>query len=237
MNIANQSEHKSLKNKIICAIDTTSIKEALHITEEIKGLTWGVKLGMEFFYSCGVEGLKEIASVEENIFLDLKLHDIPQTVYNTVCVIQELGIKMLTVHISGGAKMLEAALEAANDQIQILGVTLLTSLSQSDIDSISPNSAHMSKYIEKMSILAKTSGINGIVCSALEARIVKSICQDSALIVCPGIRLNHNNSNDHSRYLDPKQALANGADYLVIGRPITKSEDPKKCVEQIINNM
>ena len=214
---------------IIVAIDETNIKKALKIIDSLDPKKCMVKIGSVSFNSIGHEIINYTAKRGFDIFLDLKLHDIPNTVEKTINGLTVLPIKFLTIHTSGGKDMMMAAMKAASGTgIKIFGVTTLTSLNDNDTNSIFQRS--VSEQVNAMLDLAEIAGIDGVVCSPHELELVKN--RDSLLSITPGIRM-QNSNDDQKRVMTPKKAIELGADYLVIGRPITTSDDIKKSLNDI----
>ena len=214
---------------IIVAIDEINLKKASVILNNLDPTKCMVKIGSVSFNSIGQEIIFYAAERGFDIFLDLKLHDIPNTVKKSIEGITSLPISMLTIHISGGRDMMKATMDAVSDkEIKIFGVTALTSLSDEDTNKIFKRTA--SDQVEAMLDLAESVGIDGVVCSPHELELVGK--RKSLLSMTPGIRPN-NLSDDQKRVMTPKEALNLGADYLVIGRPITASDDISKSLEEI----
>ena len=214
---------------IIVAIDEINFKKASVILNNLDPKKCMVKIGSVSFNSIGQEIIFYAAERGFDIFLDLKLHDIPNTVKKSVEGITSLPISMLTIHISGGRDMMKATMDAVSGkEIKIFGVTALTSLSDEDTNKIFKRTA--SDQVEAMLDLAESVGIDGVVCSPHELELVGK--RKSLLSMTPGIRPN-NLSDDQKRVMTPKEALNLGADYLVIGRPITASDDISKSLEEI----
>ena len=214
---------------IIVAIDEINLKKALVILNNLDPKKCMVKIGSVSFNSIGQEIIFYAAERGFDIFLDLKLHDIPNTVKKSIEGITSFPISMLTIHISGGRDMIMAAMDAVSGkEIKIFGVTALTSLSDEDTNKIFKRTA--SDQVEAMLDLAESVGIDGVVCSPHELELVGK--RKSLLSMTPGIRTN-NLSDDQKRIMTPKEALNLGADYLVIGRPITASDDISKSLEEI----
>ncbi len=214
---------------IIVAIDEISLKKASVILNNLDPKKCMVKIGSVSFNSIGHEIIFYAAKRGFDIFLDLKLHDIPNTVKKSIEGIISLPISMLTIHISGGRDMMKATMDAVSDkEIKIFGVTALTSLSDEDTNKIFKRTA--SDQVEAMLDLAESVGIDGVVCSPHELELV---CKRKSLLsITPGIRIDNLN-DDQKRIMTPKEALDLGADYLVIGRPITASDDISKSLEEI----
>ena len=220
------------KNPIYCALDTSCIDDADRIINEISPYIDGIKLGLEFFTSCGVKGIEKISKYELPLFLDFKLYDIPNTVKKSIKGLSSLPIKMLTIHTSGGKDMMKAAMEAASGtQIKVFGVTALTSLNNDDTNEIFQRST--SEQVNAMLDLAEEAGIDGVVCSPHELELVS---KRNLLSITPGIRLQESN-DDQKRVMTPREATDLGADYLVIGRPITASKDIKKSLNEIYQSL
>jgi orotidine-5'-phosphate decarboxylase len=214
---------------IIVAIDETNIKKALKIIDCLDPSICMIKIGSVLFNSVGQEIIFNLADRGFGIFLDLKLHDIPNTVKRSVENLSKLPIKMITIHTSGGIDMMKASVEAVSGtEVKVFGVTALTSLSDNHIVEIFNRNS--SEQVKKMLDLAVMSGIDGVVCSPHELELVNK--RTSLLSVTPGIRLKDNN-DDQKRVMTPREAIDLGSDYLVIGRPITASDDIGKSLEEI----
>ena len=218
---------------IIVAIDEITFKKASEVINHLDPQKCMVKIGSIAFNSIGHKIVDHASKKGFDVFLDLKLHDIPNTVAKSVKTLSSLPIKMLTIHTSGGQDMMTAAMEAANDNdIKIIGVTALTSLN--DADTIDIFQRNVSEQVNKMLDLAELSAINGVVCSPHELELVKN--RNSLLSITPGIRLNDLN-DDQKRVMTPKEAIDLGADYLVIGRPITASKNIIKSLNEIYESI
>ena len=232
--------NKIFKNPIILALDVNSLTKAQSIVSDLKNHIGGVKLGMEFFNSFGPDGVREISKLGIPIFLDLKLHDIPITVYKTIKTLMELDIAIINVHSSGGRDMLEAAAKAKSEfkdkPTKLIAVTVLTSLDNNDIEEIGYKD-NSQDLVLRLASLAKDSGLDGVVCSAKEISLIKRKLGKNFILVVPGIRLEKDNKNDQKRVMSPKKAINAGADLLVIGRPITDSKDPLKTIDNILENI
>ncbi|MDD9331143.1 MAG: orotidine-5'-phosphate decarboxylase [Wolbachia sp.] len=223
-------------NPIICAIDTQDLYMAISLANTLCDKVCMIKLGLEFFTANGIAGVKKVAKCNIPIFLDLKLHDIPNTVDKTVEVIKNLNIEMLTLHISGGTEMLRRTLSAVQDtKIKLIGVTMLTSMNNEDLNELGIE-REVSSQVMLLAKLAQNVGLHGIVCSALEAQEVRKVCGKDFNIITPGIRVNSSH-DDQKRTATPKEAIELGADYIVIGRPITSNDDPAESAELILNSL
>ena len=218
---------------IIVAIDEVNFKKASTIIDNLDSNKCMVKIGSVAFNSIGRDVVSYADEKGFDIFLDLKLHDIPNTVKKSIDGLTSLPIKMLTIHASGGKDMMIAAMEAVSGKdVKIFGVTALTSLSDKDTESIFKRTA--SEQVKAMLDLAESAKIDGVVCSPHELELVAK--RDSLLSITPGIRLNKS-QDDQKRTLSPKEAVDLGADYLVIGRPITSSENISKALDEIYSSI
>jgi orotidine-5'-phosphate decarboxylase len=230
------------QNPIILALDVASKERAIQLARDIGPLLGAVKIGSELFTTAGPEIVRTIRGTGLNVFLDLKFHDIPNTVAKAVTSAAQLDVQMLTIHTSGGAAMMRAAEEAAQKNRReagreaplVLGVTVLTSLDSNAIAEVGfePNVAHQVKRLAK---LAVESGLRGLVCSPLEVALLRQFLPAEFQLVTPGIRpADAAGGDDQKRTLTPKEALDAGANWLVIGRPIYEAADPRKAAEQIL---
>ena len=218
---------------IIVAIDETNLERALGLVDNLDPKKCMLKIGSVTFNSIGKEIIFYVADKGFDIFLDLKLHDIPNTVKKSIQGLASLPIKMLTIHISGGKDMMMAAMEAVSEtQIKVFGVTALTSLSDDEINEIFQRTS--SEQVNAMLDLAESVGIDGIVCSPHELKLVKK--RTKLLSITPGIRLQDSN-DDQKRVMTPKEAINLGADFLVIGRPITEAENIGEALNEIFQNI
>ncbi len=207
---------------------------AVSIADKLDPNICRLKVGNQLFTSSGPKIVKTLHDKGFEIFLDLKFHDIPNTVYESVRSAANLGVWMINVHASGGSKMLDAskkALEGFDKPPLLVGVTILTSISEEILTEIGFN--NLDKQVMRLTKLAQRSGLDGVVCAASDASKVKQTCGESFLTVTPGIRPRDADLNDQSRTSTPKEAIANGSDFLVIGRPITGSEDPTNALDNI----
>ena len=218
---------------IIVAIDEIDFNKVSNILDNLDSDKCMVKIGSVAFNSIGPDIIFYAAEKGFDIFLDLKLHDIPNTVKKSIQGLTKLPIKMLTIHTSGGRNMMEAAMEAViGSDIKVFGVTALTSLSDEDTNKIYRRSA--TEHVNAMLDLAESASIDGVVCSSHELELVSK--RDSLLSIAPGIRLEESN-DDQKRVMTPKEAINLGADYLVIGRPITSSNNIKESLSKIIESL
>ena len=220
---------------IYVAIDTPELARALAIAEAVREHAGGLKLGLEFFAAQGPAGVRRVASLGLPLFLDLKLHDIPNTVAKAVQALVPLEPAILTVHAAGGAEMLRAAKASAGPQTRLVAVTVLTSLDREDLGSIGVDSAPAGQ-VDRLAKLARNSGIDGIVCSGAEVASVRSSWRDGFFVV-PGVRPPDADFADQKRVVTPARALEDGASVLVIGRPITGAADPARAIAEIAGSL
>ena len=222
------------KKFIFCALDFTDLKKTLDFTKIIKNEVGGIKLGLEFFSKNGPQGVEKIKRFGLPVFLDLKLHDIPNTVKQSLKNVLSLEPDYLTVHLSGGYKMIEI-LQDIKQKTKIIGVSLLTSLDNEDLKGMGIN-LNTAEYVENLVKIGVNAGIDGIVASAKEVRNLKKKFSD-LIFVTPGIRLFSDKIDDQKRIDSPRSAITSGSDILVIGRPITESKNPIISINEIINNI
>ena len=209
-------------NKIILALDTTNLDEAINITKIVKDKIFTVKLGLEFFNAHGKVGVKKFNEIGiTNLMLDLKLKDIPETVYKAIKALDNIKFGFITIHGQGGKAMIEKAKKAANEiksQPKIMMVTVLTALDDKDLKTMGSNST-VNEQVEKLAKLAKEIGV-GIVCSGREAKTVRKIIGSDLLIFTPGIRMNKDNKDDQQRVCTPIESVKNGSDKIIMGRSL-----------------
>ena len=223
-------------SKVVVALDFNNQADALAFVEGIDPNDCRLKIGKEMFTHFGPEFVKDLVGRGFDIFLDLKFHDIPNTVAKAVTAAAELGVWMVNVHASGGVAMMQKAKEALapyGDKAPLLiGVTVLTSMSQEDLSLLGINKTP-AEQVEFLASLAQKAGLDGVVCSAQEAKLLKQKLGESFKLVTPGIRPAGSASDDQQRIVTPEQAISDGVDYLVIGRPITKAESPTDVLKEI----
>ncbi len=227
-------------DKIYCAIDTVDIGLSARLIDGVRGAVGGIKLGLEFFTAHGPDLVRRLVGRDTPLFLDLKLHDIPNTVAGAVRAVAPLSPTLLTIHSSGGPAMMRAARKAAEEAAaqlnvrrpKLLAVTVLTSLDQSDLDAVGIAHAPL-QQVRRLAALAKDSGMDGVICSPLEIEDLRADCGRDFLLVVPGIRPAGSAVGDQKRVMTPGEAVAKGADYLVIGRPITEASSPRSAAEAI----
>ena len=220
---------------IFVAIDTPGLQRATELAKALRGSIAGVKLGLEFFCANGPEGVGRIAEIGIPLFLDLKLHDIPNTVAGAMRSLASLRPAIVTVHAAGGRAMLEAAKAAAGQNTKVVAVTVLTSLDQTDLRSIGVDDAPHDQ-VRRLAVLARDSGLDGIVCSGAEVKAAHSAWTDGFFVV-PGVRPEGSAVGDQKRVVTPRAAVADGASIVVIGRPITEAADPAAAARAIAQSL
>jgi orotidine-5'-phosphate decarboxylase len=225
-----------MRERLIVALDVSTAREAQALVQRIGDAAGIYKVGLQLFTAEGPKIVRDLLHSGRRVFLDLKLHDIPNTVSHAVKSAVELGAHMLTVHASGGMAMLRAATEAAGGQLNILAVTVLTSLNDEDMQETGI-SGRVSDQALRMAGLAKNTGCQGIVTSPREAALLRKALGEDFAIVTPGVRPAGAESHDQQRIATPAQAIANGASHIVVGRPITHAPDPAAAAHAIISEM
>ena len=216
---------------IFVAIDTPDLPRSLALAKSLAGQAGGMKLGLEFFAANGPDGVKEVASCGLPIFLDLKLHDIPNTVARAVQALAPIEPAVLTVHAAGGRAMLEAAKAAAHPRTKVVAVTVLTSLDSGDLAETGISGDPADQVI-RLARLAREAGLDGIVCSGAEVKSARAAWPGGFFVV-PGVRPGGSGAGDQKRVVTPRAALGDGASMLVIGRPITEAKDPAGALRAI----
>ena len=220
-----------MTNRIFVALDTPDLERAKAIAIRVHHHVGGIKLGLEFFMANGRAGVREMAEIGLPIFLDLKFHDIPNTVAKAIMALRPLEPAILTVHAAGGRAMLEDAKAAAPMGTKVVAVTTLTSLDGSDLASIGcPDNPH--DQVLRLTELAMSAGVDGVVCSGAEVKAAKKLWPKGFFVV-PGVRPANGTAGDQKRVVTPRQAIDAGASILVMGRPITQAEDPDTAAREI----
>lgn len=235
---------KTKRNPIFCAIDTADLAEAVKLATQLRGHVYGLKLGLEFFMAHGAVGYKAISEVGMPIFLDVKLHDIPNTVAGALKSLILLRPDFITIHASGGEAMLQAArqvvqsdvLKTGHKQTQLLGVTVLTSLSMKDLAAVGQGASTI-QQVTRLAKLSHTNKLNGIVCSPDELKSIRPSFGPDFVFMVPGIRPEGSATQDQKRVMTPREAMDAGATFLVIGRPITSDPNPAAAALRIVNTL
>jgi orotidine-5'-phosphate decarboxylase len=228
-----------MKSPVFVAIDTPDLAEALQLAHKVAPHVGGLKLGLEFYSALGPDGVRAIVDLGLPIFLDLKLHDIPNTVAGAVRAVAGLGVDFLTIHTSGGVTMMREAVEAAataSKKLNLLGVTVLTSLDDGDLAAVGQG-VPVQAQVERLVLLAKECGLDGIICSPSEIIAVRDRVGKDMILMVPGIRPEGSDAGDQKRTMTPAAALSAGATYLVVGRPITRANDPAEAAAAISESL
>ncbi len=237
---------KEIIGRIMVALDYSNAEDAFELVRKLEGIPCYMKVGMQLYYAVGPSLVRQLKEEGYKVFLDLKLHDIPNTVKGGAHSITMLGVDMFNVHAGGGLKMLQAALLGVADacaedsrltQPLVIGVTHLTSTSQNVLQSELGINLSMEDAVLKYAQLAKQAGLHGVVASPLEVDRIKQVCGYEFVTVTPGIRPVGTSTDDQSRVMTPQEAFAQGTNYIVIGRPITAAKDPRAALEKIMEEL
>ena len=223
-------------DRIFVALDTTDADQAVAMAGKLNGLVGGIKVGKEFFTAHGPAEVNRVAATGMPVFLDLKYHDIPNTVAGAIRATRNMKPFMLDVHASGGVAMMQAAAEAGEDKPLVIAVTVLTSLGDEDLNAMGIADTTENQVI-RLARLAQDCGLDGVVCSAREVPALRQACGENFKLVVPGIRPTWASSDDQKRIVTPSDAVRMGADYLVIGRPITSAPDPVEAARRIADEI
>ncbi|MBV9493163.1 MAG: orotidine-5'-phosphate decarboxylase [Acidobacteria bacterium] len=215
------------RDRLIVAVDLSTREEILGLVDELQGAVGVFKLGLQAFIANGPSIVRDVVGRGEKVFLDLKLHDIPNTAKHAVAEAAKLGASMLTVHAAGGEAMLRACAESAGDLL-VLGVTILTSLDEPALAAIGFSGTPADNAV-RLAVLARESGLGGVIASPHEIAAIRAACGDDFAIVTPGIRPEGSDVGDQRRTMTPKEAIAAGASYIVVGRPITGAKDRREA--------
>ena len=233
-----------MRNPIIVALDVPSADAALQLVEQLTPVVGGFKIGSELFTSTGPDIVRRIRERGALVFLDLKFHDIPNTVSKSVAAAVQLGVQMLTVHTSGGFEMMRAAEKSAQETAWrlghspplVLGVTVLTSLDAGALSEIGMD-VNIEYQVRRLANVAAKAGLRGLVCSPLEVAKLRQMLLPSVQLITPGVRAGGDKSDDQKRTLTAQEAVKAGADWLVIGRPIVAAENPRDAAEKILSSL
>ncbi len=237
-------ENLPVQNPIIVALDVASADKALTLAREVTPFVGAFKVGKELFVTAGPEFVRQLRATGASVFLDLKFHDIPNTVAKAVAAATRLDVQMLTIHTSGGSEMMRAAEKAAQDTARelgrpaplVLGVTVLTSMDSAALAELG-GETDVAAQVERLARLAAASGLRGLVCSPLELIALRKFLPPAMQLVTPGIRTGTEKADDQKRTLAPREAMAAGASWLVIGRPIYAAANPAEAADQILRSL
>jgi orotidine-5'-phosphate decarboxylase len=231
-----------LGKKVILALDIFSISEVSKFLDIFDSRIMIFKVGSRLFYSCGPEAVKKIVQTGNDVFFDLKLHDIPNTVSEAAVEATRLGVRLLNMHVTGGSNMMSRAAGAVREKAaeweipapKLLGVTVLTSSSQDDLAGIGI-SRDIGRLVLDLACLAQDSGLDGVIASGHEVRAIKEKCGKDFMVITPGIRPSWAQSDDQKRVMTPAEAFEAGADYIVIGRPLLRAENPLEALDKLFD--
>lgn len=226
----------SPRDRLIVALDFPSKARALALVSALSGTVSTYKIGLQLYTAEGPEIIRAVAATGAKIFLDLKLHDIPNTVAKAVAAAGELGVQMLTVHLSGGSAMLSAAVEARPPNLLLLGVTVLTSATSEMLSETGVNSG-IEEQVLRLAKLGQKTGISGLITSPQEVRTLRKQLGDKITLITPGVRPSWAAADDQKRFTTPGEALKSGADYLVVGRPITADANPRAAADRVLEEI
>jgi len=221
------------RDRLIVALDRSSRDDVLRLADDLRAAAGAFKIGLQAFVGNGPRLVQELVQRGDKIFLDLKIHDIPNTARSAVAAAASLGVSMVTVHAAGGTAMLRAC---ARDDVLILGVTILTSLDDGELHRIGLRGTAVDNAV-RLARLAKDCGLRGVVASAEEIEAIRDACGPDLIIVAPGVRPEGSAADDQRRTKTPAAAIAAGADYIVVGRPITDAAKPRAAAERIIERL
>lgn len=236
----------TVEERLFVALDCPDAASALALAERLAPLGVSYKIGLQLFYAEGMAVVRQLRQFGKTVFVDLKLHDIPNTVAGAVDSLVSQGVDFLNLHTQGGPEMMRAAVASAQQAAtrlrqappKLIGVTLLTSLSEHALNEfLFVEGVSVGEYVQHLAMQAKKAGLDGVVCSAQEAPLIRAACGPDFLLVTPGIRPAGAGEQDQARVITPAQALQNGSDYLVIGRPITGASDPMAATQAILDEM
>ena len=227
---------KNARERLIIALDLPRAEDAVALARDLSGDVSFFKIGLQLYTAAGPDIVRAIGDGGVKIFLDLKLHDIPNTVAKAVAAAAELRVAMLTIHLSGGSRMIEAAVAAAPPELLLLGVTVLTSVDEATLRETGVSGAVADQAL-RLARLGTDAGIRGLVASPHEVVALRAALPNDVQIVTPGVRPTWSAADDQKRFTTPREALQNGANYLVIGRPVTAHAQPREALDRIIREI
>ncbi len=229
-----------MQSPIVIALDYPTSEQAIKFAKTLDSSVVRLKIGKELFVSSGANIVYDLQNLGFDIFLDLKFHDIPNTVAKACTEVAKLGVWMTNIHAMGGSKMMQqvvSELSVLKYKPIITAVTILTSMDSKQLTEIGVKNTSVQQQVLRLAKLSKENGIDGVVCSAQEAKLIRDCIGKDFVIITPGIRLESDASNDQSRIMTAKEAIINGSNYLVIGRPITQSDNPQLKIEKILKSI
>jgi orotidine-5'-phosphate decarboxylase len=229
-----------MKEKVIIALDVSSREEAMHLVKDLRDTVGMFKVGSQLFTACGPQIVRDIVASGGKVFLDLKFHDIPNTVTHAAVEAAKLGVSMMTIHASGGRTMMQSVAKELHDKFGnkrpiVVAITVLTSFDTRALFEIGIE-VPIEEHVMRLALFAQECGIDGVVCSPREIQAVRKIVNQNFRIVTPGIRMPDQSLNDQQRIATPHEALSAGADYIVVGRAITADPDPHAAAERLLKS-
>jgi orotidine-5'-phosphate decarboxylase len=230
-----------MNRRVVIALDVSSPEDALHLVAQLHDLVGMFKVGGQLFVAAGPAIVREIIAAGSNVFLDLKFHDIPNTVSLAAIEAAKLGVSMMTIHAAGGRAMMEAVAKELQDKFgerrpTVVAVTVLTSLDTRALFEMGREEP-LDEQVQRLALLAQDCGIDGVVCSPREIQLVRKVVEPKFKIVAPGIRLPDQTLHDQQRIATPREALSSGADYIVVGRAVTAARDPRTATQRLLESM
>jgi len=229
-----------MKEKVIIALDVSSREEAMHLVKDLRDTVGMFKVGSQLFTACGPQIVRDIVASGGKVFLDLKFHDIPNTVTHAAVEAAKLGVSMMTIHASGGRAMMQSVAKELHEKFGnkrpiVVAITVLTSFDTRSLFEIGIE-VPIEEHVKRLALFAQECGIDGVVCSPREIQAVRKIVNQNFRIVTPGIRMPDQSLNDQQRIATPHEALSAGADYIVVGRAITADPDPHAAAERLLKS-
>lgn len=229
-----------MKEKVIIALDVSSREEAMHLVKDLRDTVGMFKVGSQLFTACGPQIVRDIVASGGKVFLDLKFHDIPNTVLHAAVEAAKLGVSMMTIHASGGRAMMQSVAKELHEKFGnkrpiVVAITVLTSFDTRSLFEIGIE-VPIEEHVKRLALFAQECGIDGVVCSPREIQAVRKIVDQNFRIVTPGIRMPDQSLNDQQRIATPHEALSAGADYIVVGRAITADPDPHAAAERLLKS-
>jgi orotidine-5'-phosphate decarboxylase len=230
-----------MKEKIIIPLDVSSRDQALNLVRQLHDVVGMFKVGSQLFTACGPQAVHDIINAGGKVFLDLKFHDIPNTVTHAAVEAARLGVSMMTIHASGGRAMMDSVAKELHAKFigkrpTVVAITVLTSLDTRSLFEIGVE-IPVEEQVQRLALFAQQCGMDGVVCSPQEIQLIRKIAGQNFTIVTPGIRMANQATNDQQRIATPKKAIEDGADFIVVGRPVTEDPEPRAAVERILRSV
>jgi orotidine-5'-phosphate decarboxylase len=230
-----------MKEKIIIPLDVSSRDHAMNLVHQLHDVVGMFKVGSQLFTACGPQAVHDIINAGGKVFLDLKFHDIPNTVTHAAVEAAKLGVSMMTIHASGGRAMMDSVAKELNAKFigkrpTVVAITVLTSLDTRSLFEIGVE-IPVEEQVQRLALFAQQCGMDGVVCSPQEIQLIRKVAGKDFTIVTPGIRMASQATNDQQRIATPKKAIEDGADFIVVGRPVTEDPEPRAAVERILQSI